>query len=324
MKLLDWHAPMKKKTVRGNNAPFMSKRLSQEIMHRSKLKNIFNKNPTAENKEMYKKQRNYCVSLLRKEKKSYYKNLDLKIFEDNRKFWQKVRPFFSDKHKSSSRNITILENDIIISNNLEVAETLNNFFVDSVENLEIEPFLQYATDVSNLIELNEVIKKYKDHPSILKIKENIEIDGEFSFEDTDARKIGMKISQLDPRKAGVENDIPSKLLIETSDIVSQHLANIYNNSKITGDFPHKLKRATIIPINKKKNRALSKRDYRPVSLLPVVSKLYEKDMNEQIKLYMNKYLSPYLFGYRKNHSSEQCLVIMLEAWKKALDCKYTA
>jgi len=55
-----------------------------------------------------------------------------------------------------------------------------------------------------------------------------------------------------------------------------------------------------------------------------VSKLYEKDMNEQIKLYMNKYLSPYLFGYRKNHSSEQCLAIMLEAWKKALDVKYTA
>ena len=134
MKLLDWHAPMKEKTVRGNNAPFMSKKLSQEIMHRSKLKNIFNKLPTEENKEMYKKQRNFCVSLLRKEKKSYYKNLDLRIFEDNRKFWQKVRPFFSDKHKSSSRNITILENDIIISNNLDVAETLNNYFVDSVEN----------------------------------------------------------------------------------------------------------------------------------------------------------------------------------------------
>ena len=184
--------------------------------------------------------------------------------------------------------------------------------------------MQYVTDVSNLIKLDEVVKKYKDHPSILKIKENIEINGEFSFDNTDAQTIGKQISQLDLKKAGVENDIPSKLLIETSDIVSQHLANIYNNSKVTGEFPQKLKRATIIPINKKKTRALSKRDYRPVSLLPVVSKLYEKDMHEQIKSYMNKYLSPYLFGYRKNHSSEQCLAIMLEAWKKALDLKYSA
>ena len=324
MRLLDMHAPMKTKTVRGNNAPFMSKRLSKEIMHRSKLKNIFNKNPTEKNKQMYKKQRNYCVSLLKKEKKNYYKKLDLRIFEDNRKFWQKVRPLFSDKNKSSNRNITILENNIIISNNVEVAEKLNNFFIDSAENLDIEPSVQYVTNVSNSTELYEIIEKYKGHPSILKIKENIEIDGDFSFADTDAHKIGITISQLDPKKAGVENDIPSKLLIETSDIVSQHLANIYNKSIVNGNFPQKLKRATIIPINKKRSRTLFKKDYRPISLLPVVSKLYEKDMSEQIKSYMYKYLSPYLFGYRKNHSSEQCLTIMLEAWKKALDCKYTA
>ena len=228
---------------------------------------------------------------------------------------------FSDKHKYSNRNITIIENNIIISNNVEVADKLNNFFVDSVENLDIEPSVQYVTDVSNSTELDKIIERYKGHPSILKIKENIVIDGDFSFADTDAHKIGIIISQLDPKKAGVENDIPIKFLIDTSDIVSKHLANIYNKSKINGNFPQQLKRATIIPINKKRTRTLLKKDYRPVSLLPVVSKLYEKDMSEQIKSYMYKYLSPYLFGYRKNHSSEQCLTIMLEAWKKALDCK---
>ena len=322
MKLLDLHAPMKKKTVRGNNAPFMSKRLSKEIMHRSKLKNAFNKNPTAENKKLYKRQRNYCVSLLRKEKRNYYNNLDLRIFESSRKFWQKVRPLFSDKQKSSISNISILENNIVISNNVEVAEKLNNFFADSVENLEIVPFVQNVTDVTNSVELDEIIKRYKDHPSILKIKENIEIDGNFSFEDTNPHKMGIKIRQQDPKKARVENDIPSKLLIETSDIVSQHLADIYNNSKFHGDFPHKLKRATIIPISKSRTRTLLKKDYRAVSLQPVVSKLYEKDMVEQIKSYMDKYLSPYLFGYRANHNSEQCLTVMLETCKKALDCKY--
>ena len=323
MKLLDFHAPMKSKKVRGNNAPFMSKRLSKEIMHRSKLKNAFNKNPTEENKQLYKRQRNYCVSLLRKEKRNYYNKLDLRIFESSRKFWQKVRPLFSDKQKSIS-NISILENNIVISNNVEVAEKLNNFFADSIENLEIEPFVQYITDVTNYVELDEIIKRYKDHPSVLKIKENIEIDAHFSFEDTNPHKMGIKIRQLDPKKASVENDIPSKLLIETSDIVSQHLSDIYNNSKFHGEFPQKLKRATIIPISKSRTRTLLKKDYRPVSLLPVVSKLYEKDMADQIKSYMDKYLSPYLFGYRANHSSEQCLTVMLEAWKKALDCKYNA
>ena len=63
-------------------------------MHRSKLKNRYNKNPNEINKSLYKKQRNFCVNLLRKEKRKYYNNLDIKIFEDNRKFWQSVKPLF--------------------------------------------------------------------------------------------------------------------------------------------------------------------------------------------------------------------------------------
>ena len=47
-------------------------------------------------------------------------------------------------------------------------------------------------------------------------------------------------------------------------------------------------------------------------------------MYDQIYAYINKFLSPYLFGYRKNHSTEQCLTIMIEAWKKALNYKTSA
>ena len=92
--MLDLHAPMKKKFVRGNNAPFMNKTLSKAFMHRSKLKNKFNKNPTDVNKRLYNKQRNYCVSLLNKEKRKYYNDLDPLIIGDNIKFWQRVKPLF--------------------------------------------------------------------------------------------------------------------------------------------------------------------------------------------------------------------------------------
>ena len=66
------------------------------------------------------------------------------------------------------------------------------------------------------------------------------------------------------------------------------------------------------------------KNYRPVSLLPIVSKLFERNMYNQILAYIDKFLSPYLFGFRKGHSTEQCLIIMLEAWKKALDEKKNA
>ena len=122
MEILNSYAPIKQKVVRGNNAPFMNKTLSQEFMHRSKLKNRYHKNPTEENRITYKKHRNFCVSLLQKEKKKYYNNLDMKIFDDNKNFWQKIKPMFSDK-RNLKRNITLVENGLVISEKKEVAET---------------------------------------------------------------------------------------------------------------------------------------------------------------------------------------------------------
>ena len=109
MKVLNLHAPMKNKLVRGNNAPFMTKDLSKAFMHRSKLKNKYSKNPTETNHLLYKKQRNCCVNLLKKAKKNYYNNLDLKIFDDSKKFWERIKPLFSDKQNVLKRNIIIVE-----------------------------------------------------------------------------------------------------------------------------------------------------------------------------------------------------------------------
>ena len=127
MTVLGKYAPMKKKMVRGNNAPFMNKILSKAFMHRSKLKNNYNKNPTEENKTLYNRQRNFSVNLLRKEKKKYYNNLNMKMFQDNKKFWQTIKPLFSDKQHDLKRNIVIVEDNSVISDNKEVADKFNTF-----------------------------------------------------------------------------------------------------------------------------------------------------------------------------------------------------
>ena len=101
--VLNQHAPHKKKYLRGNNKRFMNKALSKAIMQRTKLRNKFLKDPSAENKFSYNKQRNWCVSLLRKEKKKYFANLNEKDITDNKKFWQTVKPFLSEKTKSREK-----------------------------------------------------------------------------------------------------------------------------------------------------------------------------------------------------------------------------
>ena len=331
MKVLNQHAPTKKKLIRGNNAPFMNKILSKAFMHRSKLKNNFNKNPTKANKTLYNKQRNFCVSLLKKEKRKYYNNLDLNIFDDNKKFWQRIKPLFSDKQKALQSDIILVENNKTISDKEEVAEKLNNFFIEAVDNLEIEPYApenmiyNYSEnmDASSSKTLQDIIKKYESHPSIIKINENVKKENIFSFTDMTSLDFENEILKLDKKKASMDDDIPTKVLIGAKDIVSNYLSNSYNDSKNDQNYPTSLKCANVIPVHKKDDRTLMK-NYRPVSLLPVVSKLFERNMYNQILNYIDKFLYPYLFGFRKGHSTEQCLIIMLEAWKKAIDEKKCA
>ena len=299
------HAPVKKKIVRSNNAPFMNRTLSKAFMHRSKLKNRYHKFPTEANKNSYKKYRNVCVNHLKKEKRTYNSNLDLKVIEDNKKFWQNVKPLFSGKSKSQT-NITIVDNEKVVIVKEEIAEILNNYFIEVVQNLEIKKFTcedEQDTQFGNTDEIIEkILEKYQSHPSILKIKENIVVDNKFKFDDATEDEIYSKLKSLDPKKAYMERDIPVKVLIGTNDIISNYLLKIYNVSKNSENFPISLKTADVAPIHKEKERTL-KKNYRPISILPIFSKPYENIMHEQISTYINKHLSPYLFGYRKGYAT---------------------
>ena len=277
MNILNIHAPMKKKFIRGNNAPFMNRTLSQAFMHRSKLKNKYNKYPTEQNKIKYNRQRNFCVSLLKREKKIYYNNLDLKIFKDNKTFWRRVKPLFSSKHKGIQPDIIIVENGDTTSDKKKVAEKLNTFFIDDV-NIYIEPYVLHNKSTTE--NTQDIINQYENHPSIIKIKENIKDENKFSFKDSTPEDFERQIKNLDAKKTMVENDIPVKVLVMTNDNISTHLSNFFNKSKTEQYYPTMLKIADVTPLHKKDEKTLTK-NYRPVSLIPVVSKLYERNMYNQ-------------------------------------------
>ena len=88
---------MKKKIQRFSNSPFVTKQLRKAIMHRSRFKNVFNKNHTPKTWDTYKNQRNFCVNFLGKTKKEYFENINVKDVNNNKKFWKTIKPFFSNK-----------------------------------------------------------------------------------------------------------------------------------------------------------------------------------------------------------------------------------
>ena len=183
MEILDKFAPLKKKYIRANHSKFVTKELSKAIMLRSKLRNQFLKTKTQESKLKYNKQRNLCVSITRKAKRSYYENLDLKEITDTKKFWATVKPLFSNKIKSTEY-ITLEENGKVTSNDKELARIFNEFFVNIVPNLGINTNHSFLINTDNENDpIEKAIAKYKNHPSIISIKKFMENpDSSFSFQ----------------------------------------------------------------------------------------------------------------------------------------------
>ena len=301
--------------MRANNAPFMNKTLSKAIMTRSRLKNKFHKNPSDTNKCRYKRQRNYCVNLTRRIKKNYYSNIDINKVNDNKKFWDTIKPCFSDKN-ITRKKITLIENDMIICKDEAVAEILNLFFSRGIHDFQQE----VAYDANNPPDVNHIIEKFKNHPSIIKIKEQTKYTNAFSFVQTSLDAMKSCINQLNISKPTTFNNIPAKILKEFSDVCSNQVNRLYNTCILEGNFPDAMKLADITPSHKTNDRCL-KENYRPVSILSSLSKIFETIMYNDIYIYMEKKLSPYLCGFRKGYSTQYCLMIMLERFRKALDDK---
>ena len=126
------------------------------------------------------------------------------------------------------------------------------------------------------------------------------------------------IKTLNTKKACPDGDIPVKLIKMNEDIFSRLIFQNLNQSLINGDFPHCLKQAEVIPVFKKEEK-LDKSNYRPVSILPVISKIYERLMYDQMYKYFDQIFSKFQCGFRKGFSTQNCLLYMIENWKESLD-----
>ena len=158
LQTLDKMAPIKQKHIRGNQSPFMNKDIHKAIMTRTRLRNRFLKEPTQMNRLAYKKQRNYCVSLMRQNKKLYYGSLNVNHITDNKNFWRVVKPNFSNKILGTNR-VILRDGGKVISDTERVADTFNKFFVNIGNTLKIDKDKQFLVE-TNDVPVLKAVKKY--------------------------------------------------------------------------------------------------------------------------------------------------------------------
>ena len=133
-------------------------------------------------------------------------------------------------------------------------------------------------------------------------------------------EIGNLLSNLNARKSSQKIDIPIKKIKDNLGTFSQVMTVYFNDTVHTSKFSSAMKLADFIPVFKKNEQSI-KVNYRPVSLLPIFSKIFEKILHDQILAYFANILSKNYCGFGKGYSSHDCLVAMIEKWKKSIDSK---
>ena len=319
--VLEEHAPLKKKCIRANNSPFMTKQLRKMIMNRSRCKNTYFKNKSVENWERYRKLRNDCVKLTRKVKREYFENLNINSVKDNKTFWKTIKPNFTNKSNKSAK-IILVENDEIISDNKKIAEIMNSYFVNITKDLNIPEIITIDSPEDLCVEcldpIEQILHSYSEHPSILKINEVVNHNMKFSFDKVNQKQIEKEIMELNPKKAAGYDTIPPKVLKDTVKELQAPLSNLFNTCVEGNIFPSDLKYANVSPLFKKDDNT-NKENYRPISILPSISKIFERLMFQQITSYVNNIISPYLCGFRKGYNTQHALLHLVNNLNKCLD-----
>ena len=239
-------------------------------------------------------------------------------------FWSSIKPFKSNKGCRNNSNLNLLVDGVIISDELKVANTFKHFCVNIVQNIcgknntTIPPINSSKSHESDNV-IDSIIDKYKEHPSIKLIKVNLSQPNTFTFKKAPKDDIIEIIKGLDSTTATGIDTISPKSLKLYRDIIAEPLTNLIKSTLINFHlFPLRDKVATMTPVFKKDEKLL-KRTYRLISVLSVLSKVFERYILNQIMPFFDKIQSKFLSAYRSRYSSQHILLRLIEEWRKCLD-----
>ena len=143
------------------------------------------------------------------------------------------------------------------------------------------------------------------------IKTKKKIDQCFSFRPVTYNDILKKTNNFDTAKASQQSDTPTKILKRNSDYFSGYFCRNINQCISKSMFPPDLKLVDVTPVHKNKSKN-SKDNYKPVSTLSNISKIYERCLYDQIQFFFDSILSKYQYGFRRGCNPQHCLITLIE------------
>ena len=292
-KVCDNHAPIKTIRFKDNICPWLDGRddifnkMHDRDYHHEKAVNGNNDN---EHWTMYKRLRNEVNMMLKEAKRAYFTDEINDSAGDNKKMWSTLKKLLPNK--KGNKSCTLPSTSM---GDLHLANEFNTHFVN--------------------------IGSTKDQASSKMNNGNkCSTDAKFTFSEISVNEILDEINSISCQKASGLDNVSVKLLKYGKEAIAPILCKIFNMSLVQGYFPDDLKAARVTPIYKNGDKD-NLCNYRPISILPVCSKILEKLVHKQLYDYVtcNNILYKGQSGFRKHHSTCSALHKTIDRWNTEID-----
>ena len=298
--ILDVMAPVKVFQTRKKYVPWLGHDTKSLMMERDGLLAQAKNSGLVEDWNEFRKIRNKVTCKLRADKENWERNSLNACGKDSSKLWKNILGWLN--WSSSGAPNKLFNDGKLETSPKSLANIMNNFYIDKIK------LIRSSLPVSN----SDPLKKLK-----MMVKNS---KSEFSVRPVHPDLIDKVISNLKNSKSSGLDNIDTYILKLIKPSIVPAVTHIVNLSIQTSTFPSKWKYSKIIPLHKKDD-PLSPKNYRPVALIPVVSKVLERVIFLQMVKYMerNSLFHPNHHGYRTGHNTCTALIQLYDSWVEALE-----
>jgi hypothetical protein len=306
--LFNHHFPLKRekfKKYKHKKTKWITPQILEKIRHRDimykKLMNAKKREDFSKLSQDLAEENKTLKSLIRKAKRDYYQTEFDKNKNNIKKTWDTISDILnkSKLHKDFPNYFNINGNHI--SDVKDISTYFNKFFIT------IGPKLASEINATGKIPYSNYLK-------------SLNIKSKFNFTRIEEDEVAKILRNLKPKYSSGYDNISAVLLKLSGNALIKPLTLIINQSLHNGIFPQKLKIAKVIPIYKKDDPHLPN-NYRPISLLPAISKVFEKVAHKQLQNYFsnNDLFYNHQYGFREGYSTELALTEFIDRLNHILD-----
>lgn len=297
--VLDRHAPVIKKTGK-----FVQQKewMNDSIKEGMRKRDFYHKKKDTCN---YKYWRNRVKYMIEESKQEYYSKVLEHAHGNSAKLWKHLHNV-TGKNNVANNYIVNDGNDQPVSDPKAIADIFNNYFSNITENICVD---------------DSPIANYNSKKLEMYISNCVPEDVFFTIPYMSNEEVFNYLCTLDETKATGLDMLSAKFLKLASNIISHPLCHIFNLSIRKSIFPSSFKLAKVIPAYKNKGSKHSVSNYRPIAILPIMSKILEKHVKRHLMNFLAKYNILYTkqSGFRLNHSCQTALTALIDRWLKAID-----